>query len=284
MVIPACCIILGCVLAGMLLSMFYFRFCAISHPPIGVINLWDVAFLLAAVVVVPYVYLGLPLWLVTALLALGMSCLLYVLLEPILHRTLLAVGITVLIVAADLFAAWRYGTAGMPFFVVNNAVLIAVAVGFSNLWAQGGMPARALAILAGALAVYDFIFTERLSLMGDLFSGLAAAPFAPILAWPTGGGQWVGLGLGDLIIITLAPLVLRKAYGRSAGVAAIAIHFLAVALLLLLLVAGVRASFAVMVLLGPLVVLQYFYWNRRRGVERTTRQYLQAEPLRQKAS
>ena len=94
----------------------------------------------------------------------------------------------------------------------------------------------------------------------------------------------MGLGLGDLIIITLAPLVLRKAYGRSAGVAAIAIHFLAVALLLLLLVAGVRASFAVMVLLGPLVVLQYFYWNRRRGVERTTRQYLQAEPLRQKAS
>ena len=146
------------------------------------------------------------------------------------------------------------------------------------------MPARALAVLAGVLALYDFIFTERLSLMGDLFTGLAAMPFAPILAWPTGGGQWLGLGLGDLIIATLAPLVLRKAYGRSAGVAAIAVNILAIALLLLLLAAGVRVSFAVMVLLGPLIVLQYFYWNRRRGAERTTRQYLQAEPLRQKTT
>jgi hypothetical protein len=278
----ASCVILGCVLASMLLSMLYFRRCTISHPPIGVINLWDVAFLLAAIVVVPYLYLGLPSWLVTTLLALSMAGLLYILLGPILRRALLAVGITALIVAADIFIAWRYDTSGMPYFVVNNAVLIAVVVGFSNLWAQGGMPARALAILAGALAIYDYVFTERLSLMGDLFAGLAAVPFAPILAWPAGSSQWVGLGLGDLIIATLAPLVLRKAYGRSAGMAAIAVNTVAVALLLLLLAAGVRMSFAVMVLLGPLIVLQYFYWQWQHGFERTTWQYLQAEPLRQK--
>ena len=232
----------------------------------------------------PYLYLGLPAWLATALLALGMAGLLYILLEPILRRALLAVGITALIVAADIFVAWRYGTGGIPFFVVNNAILIAAAIGFSNLWSQGGMPARALAFLAGVLALYDFIFTEQLSLMDDLFAGLAAMPFAPILAWPIGGGQWLGLGLGDMIIATLAPLVLRKAYGRSAGVTAVAINILAVALLLLLVAAGVRVSFAVMVLLGPLIVLQYFYWNRRRGAERTTRQYLQAEPLRQETT
>ena len=282
--IGACAVILGCVLAGMLLSMLYFRRCVVARPPIGVINLWDVAVLLAAVVVVPYLYLGLPPWLMMALLALGIAGLLYELLAPSLRRAAPAVAATALVVAADIFVAWRYGTAGIPFLVVNNAILIAAAVGFGNLWAQGGMPARALAILAGALAMYDFIFTERLSLMGDLFTGLAAAPFAPILAWPTGGGQWVGLGLGDLIMVTLAPLVLRKAYGRTAGVTAVAINFLAVALLLLLVAAGIRVSFAVMVLLGPLIVLQYFYWNRWRGVERTTRQYLQAEPLRQKTT
>ena len=38
--------------------------------------------------------------------------------------------------------------------------------------------------------------------------------------------------------------------------------------------------FPVMVVLGPLMVLQYAYWRRRRGVERTTWQYLQVEPLR----
>jgi len=36
--------------------------------------------------------------------------------------------------------------------------------------------------------------------------------------------------------------------------------------------------FPVMVVLGPLMVLQYAYWRRRRGKERTTWQYLQAEP------
>jgi hypothetical protein len=31
--------------------------------------------------------------------------------------------------------------------------------------------------------------------------------------------------------------------------------------------------------LGPLMVLQYAYWVRRRGQERTTWEYLQAEPF-----
>jgi hypothetical protein len=39
------------------------------------------------------------------------------------------------------------------------------------------------------------------------------------------------------------------------------------------------ALFPVMVVLGPLMVLQYAWWARRRGPERTTRQYLQVEPL-----
>jgi hypothetical protein len=265
------------------LSMLCFRRCAIARPPIGVINLWDVAFLLAAIVVVPYLYLGLPSWLVMILLAMGMAGLLYVLLEPMLRRAPLAVGVTVLILATDIFVAWRYGTASTPFLAVNNAILIAAAIGFGNLWAQGGMPARALAILAGALTVYDFVFAEQSTLMGDLSAGLAAVPLAPILAWPTGArGQWLGLGIGDLIIVTLAPLVLRKAYGRGSGAFAIAVNTAAVALLLLLVATGVWAAFAVMVLVGPLIVLQYFYWQRRRGVERTSWQYLQAEPLRQK--
>ena len=33
----------------------------------------------------------------------------------------------------------------------------------------------------------------------------------------------------------------------------------------------------VMTVLGPLMVAQYGYWIRRRGLERTTQQYLQAE-------
>ena len=35
----------------------------------------------------------------------------------------------------------------------------------------------------------------------------------------------------------------------------------------------VRVVFPVMVVLGPLIVLQYGYWRRRQGPERTTWQY-----------
>jgi hypothetical protein len=35
----------------------------------------------------------------------------------------------------------------------------------------------------------------------------------------------------------------------------------------------------VMAILGALMVAQYVYWRQRRGAERTTRQYLDAEPI-----
>jgi hypothetical protein len=38
-------------------------------------------------------------------------------------------------------------------------------------------------------------------------------------------------------------------------------------------------TFPVMTVLGPLMVLQYLWWSRRLGPERTTRAYLLAEPL-----
>jgi hypothetical protein len=271
--------ILGYAVGGMLLSMLYFRRYKVTRPPIGVINLWDVALLLTGIVLVPYLYLYLPSWLVAGLLGLGMSTLLYTMLEPTQGRRSLVLLITLLVIGADIYAAWRWQFGSPAFFLINNALLIMVVIGFSNLWAQGGMTAYSVAVLAGGLTMYDFIFTSQLSLMTDLFQRLASMPFAPILAWPIGGtDQWLGLGLGDLIVATLVPLVMRKAYGRSAGVAAVAVNMLAVGLVLLLLLMGLRATFPVMVVLGPLTVLQYVFWTWRRGTERTTWQYMQAEP------
>jgi hypothetical protein len=263
----------------MLLGMAYFRRYAIARPPFGVINLWDVALLLAGIVLVPYLYLGLPPWLAVALLGLGLATLTYTMLEPILRRKPLILLLTLLLIGADLLAASRWGTNSTAFFLINNTLLVLAIIGFSNLWAQGGMAARAAAILAAALTIYDFIFTARLSLMTDLFVRLSALPFAPVLAWPIAGtDRWLGLGLGDLIVATLTPLVLRKAYGCAAGAAAITLNALAVALVLMLPFLGLRATFPVMVVLGPLAVLQYFYWQQRRGGERATWQYRQAEP------
>jgi hypothetical protein len=70
---------------------------------------------------------------------------------------------------------------------------------------------------------------------------------------------------------------MRKAFGRSAGIAALVLTLGAIGMLLALPLKGV---FPVMVVLGPLIVLQYLYWSKRGGRERTMWQYLQEEPLR----
>ena len=47
-----------------------------------------------------------------------------------------------------------------------------------------------------------------------------------------------------------------------------------------IMLSPMAALFPVMIVLGPLMVGQYGYWTWRLGPERTTAQYLQAEPLR----
>jgi hypothetical protein len=101
-----------------------------------------------------------------------------------------------------------------------------------------------------------------------------------MVGWPL-GGLWLGLGLGDLLLATLFPLVMRKAYGKTAGVAAVIIALAAILFVLILPLLGfIEAVFPVMVVLGPLSVIQYLYWHSR-GPERTTWQYLTAEPLKE---
>jgi hypothetical protein len=159
-------------------------------------------------------------------------------------------------------------------------VLVALVVGITNLWVQGGMKARDTAVLGGLLALYDVIATSFLHLTDGLFDRLAGLPLAPLVAWPTGDGRWLGLGLGDLLLATLFPLVARKAFGRVAGLAALICALVALGTLLAIVALGVaRVTIPVMVVLGPLMVLHYGYWRWRQGPERTTRQYLRAEPV-----
>jgi hypothetical protein len=141
------------------------------------------------------------------------------------------------------------------------------------------MRARDAATLGAALAVYDVVATSWLPLMGDLMARVAGLPFAPLVAWPAGpDGLWIGLGLGDLLLVTVFPLVLRKAYGRPAGLAALGLGLGGIAGVMVLAGLGAIELFPVMVVLGPLMVLQHAWWSGRRGRERTTWQYLRAEP------
>ena len=159
-------------------------------------------------------------------------------------------------------------------------MLALAIVGATNLWAQGGMKARDIAVLAGVLALYDLVATALLPLMGKMFVRLASIPFAPVLSWGVADNQQLSIGLGDLLLMAAFALVMRKAFGISAGIVALSLNLVTLAAMLALLVVGnVLVIVPAMTILGPLMVAQYVYWFRRRRVERTTQQYLQAEPL-----
>ncbi len=108
-------------------------------------------------------------------------------------------------------------------------------------------------------------------LTDELIRQTAAYPFAPMMAWPVGGdGLWFGIGLGDLLNATVFPMAMRKAFGARAGWTATALSLGIVALVMAI---PWTKSFPVMVVLGPLMVVQYLYWHCRAGQERTLGQF-----------
>jgi hypothetical protein len=272
--------ILAATTTALLLGWGSFRRYTIARPPIGVFNLWDIALMMAGIILVPYLYLLLPLWLVVGLLTLGMLSVLFFAFEPVVRMRWANWLLTLGLVALDIAAIWWFGPASTPFFAVNNIVLILAVVGITNLWAQSGMRARDVTLLAGVLAIYDVIVTWLLTQTADLFSRLFGLPFAPIIAWPIGtSGSWLGIGVGDMLLATVFPLVIRKAFGRGAGAASLVSNLgLIVVLLTVTVFSQMQILFPVMLLLGPLMIVQYAYWRGRCGRERTTWQYLQAEP------
>ena len=269
-------VVLGGAVCAILGGWAYFRRYQVSRPPIGVFNLKDLALMVLFIILVPFLYLVLPTWLAAGLLLLAALSVLYFTWEPVLHARRATWLAVCALLTADLGTAFLLGVRSNGFFAVNDAVLVMVVVGISNLWAQSGMKARDAALLGAFLAVYDVLATSQLPLTSTLFAHLAGLPLAPLLSWDSGRGA-LGIGLGDLLLATVFPLVLRKAFGRSAGIIAMVLAPGAMGMLLALPLQGV---FPVMVVLGPLMGLQYLFWRRYRGQERTTWQYLQADPLR----
>ena len=273
----------------------YFRRYRVNKPPFGVVNLADVAIMLAFILVA-YLYLVLPLWVVVGILGVGVLSAMYLALQPLLRWRWTAVLVCLGLVGADVALAVGQGATGPAFLVVNNTILVLVVVGATNLWAQSGMKARDVTILGGALAIYDVIITWQLAAMENLLERLSQLPLFPMIAWPTGSGplsgvgsadalpQLLGVGLGDMLVATVFALTMRKAFGRPAGLVAVVVTLATVIGALTLLSTGlVRTVIPVMAFLGPLMIVQYAYWLRARHGERTTWQYLQAEPLPRQA-
>jgi hypothetical protein len=261
-------------------AWWYFRACAITRPPLGTVNLGDITMTLGFVVVLPFLYLWLPGWLVVTMLAITALSVLSFVIEPLAASPVVRWGAVGGLVVAHLVAARAFGTGSGLFLLVNDAVMLGTVVGVSNLWAQGGLRARHLAIFAGAIAAYDLVATGMLPLTTDMLGRLAGFPFLPMVAWPTGGGEWAGIGLGDLLVAAVGPLVMRKAYGRGAGLATVALALGSIGgVLLVARWEALPETFPTMIVLGTLLAGQVWWLSRRHNGERTFARYLAEEPL-----
>lgn len=272
-------VVLGCVACGLVGSWAYFRRYQISRPPIGVFNGQDIAVMVPLIILVPVCYLLLPLWLTAALWLLMALSSLFFTWEPLLRIRWAIWLAAVSLLVVDMGAAFL-GTQQHGFFAINDIVLLVMVVGITNLWAQSGMKARDVALLGVLLAPYDFIATVQSPLMNDLLTRLSALPLAPLVAWSS-GHTVASIGLGDLLLAAVFPLVMHKAFGRSAGLVALALTLAAIGILLALPFQG---GFPLLVVLGPLMGLQYVSWRSLRGRERTTWHYLLEEPMPQRFS
>jgi hypothetical protein len=258
-------------------AWIYFRRFEVMRPPIGVFDWHDVVFMLVAIVVVPVAYLELPRAAVGVVLSLLALNIFYFGLEPVLRLRSLVWLATIGLVVADVVVSLTVDAGASWIVAVNDLELAALVVFVTNMLVQSGMRARDLAFIVSGLAVYDVIATTLLGVMGDLLRRLATLPFAPLIAWRE-GGQWLALGLGDLLMVALAPLVMRKAFGRTAGIVSATTGVAAVAGMLAVLRLGwVSRDIPAMVVLGPLLLPQYAWWRLRLGRERRTWEYLEIE-------
>lgn len=269
----------GVVAAALVGSWLYFRRFHPARPPIGVFNRIDVVVMLGGLVAVPHLYLTLPPWMAAGLLAIGMLSILTLALQPILTRPGVRWAAVAILLLSDVVLAAGPGATSLSFMLVNNVVLLAAVVGTAAFWAQSGMRAASLAFLVAGVTVYDVFATTQTSVMADIFERLSAVPFVPLVSWGQ-PGRVLSAGLGDLLVAAVFPLVMRKAYGRRAGLVGLMSGLaVMVAMISTLYLTRAHVLIPAMVVLGPLMLAQIAYWRRTIGSERRMWEYLQAEPL-----
>src|SRR5690242_13920846 len=77
-------VLLGHSLLALGLAWYYFQRYSMKRPPIGVLNLWDMAAMMVGIVLIPYLYLFVPKGVLTGLLALVTLSIVFFVFEALL--------------------------------------------------------------------------------------------------------------------------------------------------------------------------------------------------------
>jgi hypothetical protein len=272
--LAAAVVITGLLMIAFALAWFVFSRSRVERLMLAPVDLGDIALLLIGVVVMPLLYVALPVLVVSGLLGLAYVNALYTVVHTMVRPPWLAWLVAGLMVAAAAGAPGVLGEMSAVACLISDLVVAGVAIGIAATWVTGGLRARDATAVTVVLGIFDAIATWRFDLTADLVHRLSPLPLAPLLRWPidADGGDWLGLGLGDLLIGLVLALSMYKAYGRRAGLVAAGSGLLAVVALIVLVAAGAlnfADAFPAAVVLAFCAFPLYLYFRRRSFCERT---------------
>lgn len=246
----------------------------LTRPPIGVFNRSDVVVLTGGIVLAPMIYLLLPPTLAGVLFGLTMFSVLLFALQPMTISRPLR---WLLALAAIVSTGWiglAVGTQNPVFATLNGIVIVVGIIGISNLWVQTGMRTSQVIGLAIVITLYDVVATGILPVTATLLDRLGSTPYMPVIFWPV-GDHALGLGLGDLLMITTIALVAYKGFGRRAALLTGTALLVALAAVLAAVAGGFFPSLVpTMAVLGPVVIATGFVL-RRLPHERSAGEFFQ---------
>lgn len=268
-------VVIACVGLILVAGVQYLRRARVDRPPVGVFNFRDVLIVAGALIVIPPLYLAVPLLALAAVFVLLAVAMLHFSLSPLLGASRASRAAVALVFLDVMFATLFRADVEWMYLLVNNLALAIVVVGVCNLWVQSGIRAGHVAVLACGLALYDVVATLALPLMEDFLDRIQSVPLTPVVAWGHRSGQ-VGIGLGDLLLVLVWTLVAEKAFSRRAGLVAGVLGIGCIsALFLAFWMDAVNRPLPAMVLLGPAIGLHYLVLARKMEHQRTTGEYFE---------
>jgi hypothetical protein len=280
-VFQLCVAVTGAVVIS-LLALLFLRRVRIERPAIGVFNGRDIGTVVVLLASLPAVYLTLPRWAVTCLLATTFVSALSIGYRTLLSPARLWLGIGILLGLNIFVARTMLGTVfgWQLFWAEGDIILLLAAVAVANLYVQGGMRLKHVAWFTLGLAAYDVVFTMVFPLTNALVEDFLGFPLDPSFGMRVSIYN-AAVGLGDLLVFALFLVASYKAYGARAARVAMGLVFVFGAVLpsfapLLINLIDARGDIIVPVQtwFGPPAFLGYLWMRRRYGRERTMREFL----------
>ena len=260
---------------------YYLRRVKMERPAIGIFNPRDICVLFALLVTIPVFYLHLPRWLLLTFLTITFVSALSIGFRPLMSPAKLWLTVGVLIGLNFWMGRNLLGTVlGWQLFWLETSVIVLLAaISVTNLYVQGGMKLKHVALFAIALGVYDVIFTAFWPLTNQLVQSFLGYPLDPSMGFRLGFDN-AAVGIGDLLVYGLYVNAALKAYGPKAMRFALGlvVTFGAVLPSLVpLLIDYVDARTDVLVpaqaWFGPPALLGYLWLRRKYGRERTVKEF-----------